>query len=615
MAWPENMQTVTITMGSALDFFGDSKPAKVLAEPLLKTQSGRIIWAATGQPIVLGDKEFSGLQDQEISFEIPNPDQPGFVDSAGNSIRGWAYRMTITVNNKRWTQTVQPIAGQMTIDLDLVTDEIPAEVEHGTVPAVTSVNGKTGAVIISTGGTGGIVAWDDVQMKPDEFPPALHSHTVDDVTDLQSELDGKQPAGSYVVNDDPRLTDARTPLPHSHTWGNIEGKPNTFPATVHEHTIDQVTDLSATIAGINQAIADIEVGSGTQGPPGADGADGLSAYQLAQQEGFTGTLSEYLLSLHGVDGKDGVDGQDGAPGTPGADGKDGADGAPGTTTWAGITDKPAVFAPAPHTHAVSDVNGLQSALDGKQAAGDYVDDTDPRLSDNRNPLPHVHTIANVTGLQPALDSKQATGDYATNAALTSGLSGKANTSHTHTIADVDGLQAELDSKSTLQIGTTAGTAKSGDYTPAWGEVTGKPTTYTPTTGTTAGTAAAGNDPRLSDARTPTAHTHPATAISDSTTVGRSVVTATDAAAARAAIGAGTSSLALGTTNGTAKAGDYKPSYADLPAGSTLTVYYNTSWPARPTPRTDITVQWIGGTDATPPTGGVSNVDVWIKAAI
>lgn len=63
-------------------------------------------------------------------------------------------------------------------------------------------------------------------------------------------------------------------------------------------------------------------------------------------------------------------------------------------------------------------------------------------------------------------------------------------------------------------------------------------------GTTAGTVAAGDDSRLSDARTPTAHTHTAAQISDSTAVGRSVVTATDAAAACSAIGA------LATTGGT-----------------------------------------------------------------
>lgn len=52
-----------------------------------------------------------------------------------------------------------------------------------------------------------------------------------------------------------------------------------------------------------------------------------------------------------------------------------------------------------------------------------------------------------------------------------------------------------------------------------------------------------------------AKTFTASQISNSTAVGRSVVTAADAAAARTAIGAGTSSLALGTTSTTALAGD------------------------------------------------------------
>ena len=47
-------------------------------------------------------------------------------------------------------------------------------------------------------------------------------------------------------------------------------------------------------------------------------------------------------------------------------------------------------------------------------------------------------------------------------------------------------------------------------------------------------------------------------ITDATAVGRDVLTAANAAAARAAIGAGTSSLALGTTASTAMAGNYAP---------------------------------------------------------
>lgn len=50
---------------------------------------------------------------------------------------------------------------------------------------------------------------------------------------------------------------------------------------------------------------------------GVDGKDGLSAYELAKENGFVGTLAEWLESLKGADGCDGIDGKDGA------DGKDG----------------------------------------------------------------------------------------------------------------------------------------------------------------------------------------------------------------------------------------------------------------------------------------------------
>lgn len=82
-------------------------------------------------------------------------------------------------------------------------------------------------------------------------------------------------------------------------------------------------------------------------------------------------------------------------------------------------------------------------------------------------------------------------------------------------------------------------------------------------GVEAGTACEGNDTRLSDSRTPTAHDHPATGISDSTAVGRSVITAADASAARSAIGAGTSNIVVGTGAGDAKAGNYQPAAANI----------------------------------------------------
>lgn len=74
-------------------------------------------------------------------------------------------------------------------------------------------------------------------------------------------------------------------------------------------------------------------------------------------------------------------------------------------------------------------------------------------------------------------------------------------------------------------------------------------------GTTEGTACEGDDARLSDSRTPLAHNQASSTISDSTEAGRAILTAADAAAQRAAMGAGTSSLELGETSATAYRGD------------------------------------------------------------
>lgn len=73
---------------------------------------------------------------------------------------------------------------------------------------------------------------------------------------------------------------------------------------------------------------------------------------------------------------------------------------------------------------------------------------------------HTHAVADVTGLQTALDGMQPKGDYATSKALTEGLAGKANTAHTHTIANVTGLQDALNGK--LSVATFEGFVDYGD---------------------------------------------------------------------------------------------------------------------------------------------------------
>jgi len=96
----------------------------------------------------------------------------------------------------------------------------------------------------------------------------------------------------------------------------------------------------------------------------------------------------------------------------------------------------------------------------------------------------------------------------------------------------------------LVLGTTATTAKRGDYVPTWLEVTGKPATFPPD-----------------------AHLHPVNSLSDASVVGKSILTAATAAAIRSLLGVdtgtGSSGLTLGTTSTTAKAGDYVPSWTEV----------------------------------------------------
>ncbi|MBQ6945511.1 MAG: hypothetical protein IJN43_14505 [Ruminococcus sp.] len=90
-----------------------------------------------------------------------------------------------------------------------------------------------------------------------------------------------------------------------------------------------------------QLLAEIKkiVSEGGNGINGKDGENGLSAYELAVQNGFTGTLIEWLESLKGTDGRDGADGKDGINGKDGADGKDGINGINGTDGKNGINGK------------------------------------------------------------------------------------------------------------------------------------------------------------------------------------------------------------------------------------------------------------------------------------
>ena len=196
------------------------------------------------------------------------------------------------------------------------------------------------------------------------------------------------------------------------TWASLTGKPATYAPAPHGHTIGDVTGL--------QGALDAAAASGPVSSVG--GATG--AVQLRTINGQPLVGSGNIVIEGGEGGGEPI----------------------GTVAWADVTDKPATFPPAPHSHAIADVTGLQGALDGKAAAL------------------HTHTIAQISDF-PVLAPVATSGAYgdlsgrpalggaaALNVGTSAGTVAAGN--HGHQIGDVTGLQAALTGK-VAGIGITA----------------------------------------------------------------------------------------------------------------------------------------------------------------
>lgn len=109
----------------------------------------------------------------------------------------------------------------------------------------------------------------------------------------------------------------------------------------------------------------------------------------------------------------------------------------------------------PHSHAISDTTGLQTALDGKSGTSHNHDASYATTG-------HTHSSGGITGLQTALD-------------------GKAATSHTHSAGGISGLG----NSATRNVGTGSGDVSAGNHTHAGGGADVKSGTVNLTAGGTA----------------------------------------------------------------------------------------------------------------------------------
>lgn len=129
-----------------------------------------------------------------------------------------------------------------------------------------------------------------------------------------------------------------------------------------------------------------------------------------------------------------------------------------------------------HRHAMSDVDGLQTAFDGKSDVGHIHDEryyteteTDELLAGKSN-NGHGHVVSDVDGLQSALDGKANSSHFheidEVNG-LNERLADVPSKVHTHEISDVHGLESEL-----TEMNNKIGSKANSVHSHSMGEITG-----------------------------------------------------------------------------------------------------------------------------------------------
>ena len=148
--------------------------------------------------------------------------------------------------------------------------------------------------------------------------------------------------------------------------------------------------------------------TGAKGNPGQDGAEGKSAYAIAVEHGYEDSEEKWLLSLKGEKGDTGERGEKGEKGDPGDRGLQGVPGEKGEKGDAGVAGKDG-FSPIANvvkdgsviTITITDKNGTTTVTLTEGAAVDltpyakvtYVDEKVQELSDNLTYTLQEHTLS------------------------------------------------------------------------------------------------------------------------------------------------------------------------------------------------------------------------------
>jgi hypothetical protein len=201
--------------------------------------------------------------------------------------------------------------------------------------------------------------WDSVSDKPETFPPASHTHPQSDITGLDTALLGK--AAISHTHPLSALTQSSATTGQVATWdgtawvpqntdpgvtsyNDLTDVPSTFPPSTHTHAAADITSGTLALARIPTGTTSTTVCIGNDSRLSDARTPTAHTHGNITNAGAIGTTS----------------------GVPIITGSSGVLQAGSFGTTAGT------FAAGNHTHAIAQVTGLQTALDGKQASGSYV---------------------------------------------------------------------------------------------------------------------------------------------------------------------------------------------------------------------------------------------------
>ena len=279
-----------------------------------------------------------------------------------------------------------------------------------------------------------------------------HTHAVSDVTGLQTALDGKAAAShthtASQISDSTLAgralltgADAAAQRTALGLGSAATQASSAFAAATHGHSVADVTGLQTALDGKAPLASPTFTGT----PVAPTGASGTNTTQIATTAFVQAAIGSFgagdmAKSTYDTDNDGKVDAAEVAD----------------AVAWTGVTGKPATFAPSTHAHPISEVTGLQTALDGKAPLASPAltgTPTAPTATAGTNTTQVATTAFVAAAIATLIDA--APGALDTLSELAAALGDDPNFATTIT----NGLAAKLTAASNLSDLTNAATAR------------------------------------------------------------------------------------------------------------------------------------------------------------